>query len=361
MLSYSKISNPLVKPFKTSFGTQLTRDAIILTYQEGETRAFAEAVTEEAPLYGYEDNFTVIHMINSHLKGIFSPELEPYKFNEKAAAYRGHNMAKGALEMLLWDINSKREGKPLHKFLGKSKGYADVGVSIGMSTIEDELKTIERSVKLGYRRIKVKIEKGFNIALLKAIRDKFEDIPISADANQGFTRDDFRLLKKLDQFNLVYLEQPLPLEDINGHALLRKEINTPICLDESIESVESATNAIEREAVDVINIKPGRVGGLQNSLDIMQRAKENDIKVWIGGMLETGIGRSFNVSLASNKLVNMPGDTSPNFRYFKKDITNETFEMRDGRISPYRGPGIGVTLDYEFFNGIQVEGARLID
>ncbi len=361
MLSYSKISNPLIKPFKTSFGTQLSRDAIILTYQDGDTKAFGEAVTDNAPLYGYEDNFTVLHVINDHLKGMFSPDLEPYKFNEKAKEIRGHNMAKGAVEMLLWDINAKREGKPLHEFLGKSKGYADVGISIGMSTVEDELKTIEDSIKKGYRRIKVKIERGYNVELLKAIRDRFGNIPLSVDANQGFSRDDFETLKKLDQFDLKYIEQPLPLEDINGHALLRKEMKTPICLDESIESVESATNAIERGAVDVINIKPGRVGGLQNSLDIMEKARENDVKIWIGGMLETGIGRSFNVSLASNSLVNMPGDTSPNYRYFKKDITNESFEMKDGRITPYKGPGIGVSLDYEFFNGVQVEGGRLLD
>ncbi len=360
MLSYSKISNPLLKPFKTSFGTQLTRDAIILSYQDGEMRAFAEAVTDDAPLYGYEDNFTVLHVINNHLKAMFSPDLEPHEFNERAKEIRGHNMAKGAMEMLLWDINAKREGKPLHKILGKSKGYADVGISIGMSSIEDEMKTIDESVKKGYRRIKVKIEKGFNVELLRAIRKRFGDIPISADANQGFTRNDFKILKKIDAFDLLYIEQPLPLEDINGHAMLRKEMKTPICLDESIESVESATNAIEREAVDVINIKPGRVGGLQNSIDIMEKAKENGVKIWIGGMLETGIGRSFNVSLASNSLVNMPGDTSPNYRYFKKDITNETFEMRDGRIAPYRGSGIGVSVDYEFLNSIQVEGGRLL-
>lgn len=361
MLSYSKISNALVKPFKTSFGTQLNRDAIILMYQDGDQRAFAEAVTDDAPLYGYEDNFTVMHVINDHLKGMFSPELEPFRFNERARGIRGHNMAKGAIEMLLWDINARREGKPLHEFLGRSKGHADVGISIGMSTIEDELKTIEESLKMGYRRIKVKIERGFNADLLKAIRDRFGDIPISADANQGFTRDDFGTLKELDQFNMVYLEQPLPLEDINGHALLRKEMKTPICLDESIESVETATNAIERDAVDVINIKPGRVGGLQNSLDIMEKAKENGLKVWIGGMLETGVGRSFNVSLASNELVNMPGDTSPNRRYFRKDITNESFEMKDGRIVPFSRPGTGVTLDYEFLNKVQVEGGRLLD
>ena len=361
MLSYSKISIPLLKPFKTSFGTQLTRDAITLLYQGKGEKAFAEVVTDEAPLYGYEDNFTVIHVINNHLKGMFSPDMEPEEFNDKAKAIRGHNMAKGAVEMLLWDINAKREGKPLHKFLGKSRGKAEVGISIGMSTIDDELKIIGDAVKRGYRRIKVKIERGYNVQLIKAIREKYGDIPLSVDANQGFTRNDFKILKKLDEFNLKYIEQPLPLEDINGHALLRKELKTPICLDESIESVASAVNAMEMGAVDIINIKPGRIGGLQNSLEVMERAKENGVKTWIGGMLETGIGRSFNISLASNVLVNLPGDTSPNDKYFRKDITNETFEMKDGFIEPYSGPGIGISLDYEFFNSVQVEGGRLLD
>lgn len=361
MLSYSKVSIPLLKPFKTSFGTQMNRDAIILAYRERDMDSYAEAVTEDAPLYGYEDNFTAIHVINDHLKQLFTPDMEPQEFNRRASAIRGHNMAKGAVEMLLWDINAKREGKPLHEFLGSSKGFAEVGVSIGMSTVEEELRTVEESVNMGYKRIKVKIERGFDIDLLRAIRNRFPDIPISADANQGYTRKDLQTLKKLDEFNLVYLEQPLPLEDLYGNALLRKEMNTPVCLDESIESVESARNAIEAGAVDVINIKPGRVGGLQNSLDIMATAKENDIDVWIGGMLETGVGRSFNVSLASNSLVTMPGDTSPNRRYYRKDITNEIFEMKGGRISPMSGNGIGVTIDYDFLNSVQVQGGRFID
>ncbi len=361
MLSYSKISIPLLKPFRTSFGTQITRDAVLLIFEEGGSKAYSEAVTDEAPLYGYEDNFTVLHVINNHLKEMFSPDLEPEKFNEKARKIRGHNMAKGAVEMLLWDINAKREGKPLHEFLKGSRGYADVGISIGMSTVSDELKTISTSLKQGFKRIKVKIDRNYNVQLIKAIREKFGDIPLSVDANQGFTRRDLKILKKLDEFNLLYIEQPLPLEDINGHSMLKKELKTPICLDESIESVESAANAIERGAVDVINIKPGRVGGFQNSLEIMEKARENGVSIWIGGMLETGIGRSYNISLASQKLVNMPGDTSPNSRYFRRDITKEVFEMKNGRITPFDGPGIGVSLDYEFLSSVQLEGGRLLD
>jgi O-succinylbenzoate synthase len=361
MLLYSRVSIPLVRPFKTSFGTQTTRDAVLLIYREKGLEAYSEAVTDNEPLYGYEDNHTLLHIIRDELMDFFSPDLEPEEFNEKASRIKGHNMAKGTLEMLLWDINAKREGKPLSNFLGKSKGYADVGISIGMTSLEEELSIIEKALKEGYKRIKVKIEKGYDLKLLRAIRDRFGDIPLSADANQDYKREDFVHLKKLDEFGLLYLEQPLPKDDILGHSLLKKEMKTPICLDESIETVTAATNAIEMGAVDVINIKPGRVGGLRNSLEIMEIARGNGTGVWIGGMLETGIGRAFNISLASNSLVNMPGDTSPNSRYFKKDITNETFTMREGRIEPMKGNGVGVTVDFSYLKDVEIEGGRIID
>ncbi|MEM3246842.1 MAG: enolase C-terminal domain-like protein, partial [Thermoplasmatales archaeon] len=181
------------------------------------------------------------------------------------------------------------------------------------------------------------------------------------DANQAYTRNDFRHLKEMDRFNLLYIEQPLQKEDILGYSLLKKEIKTPVCLDESIESVTLASNAIELGAVDIINIKPGRVGGIANSLEIMKMARDYGVGIWIGGMLETGIGRSFNISLASSTLVDMPGDTSPNSRYFNKDITNETFEMRDGIIKPMNGPGIGVSIDYRYLKEVEVEGGRIFD
>ncbi|MGC8645834.1 MAG: o-succinylbenzoate synthase [Thermoplasmata archaeon] len=361
MLLYSKVSVPLVRPFKTSFGTQRTRDAVLLIYREKGMEAYSEAVTDNEPLYSYEDNYTLLHVIRDELMDFFSPDMEPDQFNSKASRIRGHNMAKSALEMLLWDINAKREGKSLSDFLGKSKGYADVGISIGMTSIDEELKIIEESLKLGYRRIKVKIERGYDLELLKRIRERFGGIPLSADANQAYGRDDFSHLRELDKYELLYLEQPLPKEDILGHSLLKKEMKTPICLDESIETISAAVNAIEMGAVDVINIKPGRVGGLKNSLEIMEIARGNGIGVWIGGMLETGVGRAFNISLASNSLVNMPGDTSPNSRYFKKDITNETFSMKDGRIEPMKGDGIGVTIDFSYLKNVEVEGGRIVD
>lgn len=361
MLLYSKVSLPLIKEFRTSFGTQKRRNAILLIYKDGDVEAYGEAVTEEDPLYGYEDNFSVMYIIKKYLIDIFKNNKDPEVFMEKAERIKGHLMAKAAIEMLLWDYVSKKENKPLHNYMGYSKGMTDVGISIGMTSIENMITSVEEAVKEGYKRIKIKIEKGYDIEVVRAIREKFPTINLSVDANQSYSREDFKILEKLDSYNLAYIEQPLQLDDLNGHSHLRKMIQTPICLDESISTIRTFTNAIESEAIDILNLKPGRVGGIGASLQLMKDAKENDVDVWVGGMLETGIGRAFNISIASQKYVNMPGDTSPNSRYFKKDVTNEHFEMDDGKIRPFEGPGIGVTLDFNFLKFNEEEGGRLLD
>ncbi len=361
MLSYSKVSLPLIKEFRTSFGTERNRNAILFILREGDIEAYGEAVTEEDPLYGYEDNYSALYVTRKYLADIIKSTKDPEKFMEKADRIKGHLMAKAAIEMLLWDYAAKLEGKPLHKFIGYSKGEAEVGISIGMSSIDDMINSVRNAINLGYRRVKVKIEKGYDIEILKAIRENFPHVNLSVDANQAYSRDDFKLIEEMDTFNLAYIEQPFQLDDLNAHAFIRKRIQTPICLDESITTIRTLRNAIEMGAVDIINIKPGRVGGIGSSLLLMEDAKENDIGVWIGGMLETGIGRSFNISLASQKYVNMPGDTSPNSKYFRKDITNEQFEMNEGKIRPYESPGIGVSLDFRYVKMNEMEGGRLID
>lgn len=361
MLLYSKVSLPLVKEFKTSFGTEKDRNAILFILNDGEIEAYGESVTEEDPLYGYEDNFTALYVIRKYLAEILNKTKDPQNFMEKAERIKGHLMAKAALEMLLWDYVSKKEGKPLHEFIGHSKGEVEVGISIGMSTIDDMVNTVKQAVEQGYKRIKVKIEKGYDIEIVSAIREKFPNINMSVDANQSYSRNDFKIMEKLDDFNLAYIEQPFKMEDLNAHAILRKRIQTPICLDESITSFETFKNAVELGAIDILNIKPGRVGGINNTLELMLNAKENGIGVWIGGMLETGVGRSFNISIASQEYVNMPGDTSPNSKYFKKDVTNEVFIMKDGKIKPFQKAGIGVSLDYAFLKRMEVDGGKLID
>jgi o-succinylbenzoate synthase len=346
---------PLLSPFTTSFGTEVARSGLILSLEARSIEAFGECVAFDNPYYSYEDNQTAIHIIRDHLVKMIGDEPHPEEFMARAGGIRGHNMAKAAVEMLLWDFHSKAKERPLHKMLGASKGYADVGISLGIEKPDKMVARVTQAVERGYKRIKVKIEKGKEIGILSSIRKAHPHVPLSADANSCYTIGDARLLSRLDRYDLEYIEQPLEHDDLIDHARLRKTISTPICLDESVSSVEKARQAFEIGAADVINVKPGRVGGLANSLAIAALAREKNGHVWVGGMLETGIGRSFNIALASSKLVDYPGDTSPNDKYFRRDIVRNPFVMSRGRIVPNAGPGIGVDVDGDYLRKVTIE------
>lgn len=338
---------PLLIPFTTSFGTTAVRDALIFDLYDGNIHAYSESVTSPIPDYGYEDNTTVMHIVKDFLSDQILDLPEPSEFVNRVTNIKGHNMAKAAMEMLLWDYHSKLKGVPLHKALGESRGYAGVGVSIGMTSRDNLLKLVGEALAKGYKRIKVKIEKGRETDILSSVRERFPDIPLSADANCGYDMNDVEILKKIDRYDLEYLEQPLGRNDIVEHSRLARELSTPLCLDESIESGHDAEIALETGACNIINIKPGRVGGLTESLRIAKIAKERNGHTWIGGMLETGIGRAFNVSMASCSVIDFPGDTSPNERYFSKDIVKNPFTMKSGAITPSEGAGTGVIVDME--------------
>jgi O-succinylbenzoate synthase len=351
---------PLLSPFTTSFGTEHTRTALTFEYIRDSIHAFSECVTSTAPLYSYEDNSTALHVIKRHLVDMIKDEPFPADFVERSRRIKGHNMAKAALEMLLWDLKAKERGVPLHTLFGNSRGFAEVGISIGMAPINEMIPNVEAALQRGYKRIKVKIEKGREYEIISSIRNRFPGIPLSADANSCYRLSDSDTLKRLDKFDLLYLEQPLQEDDILDHSRLAKLIATPICLDESITSFERARQALETGAANVINIKPGRLGGLHESLRVIRLAREMGAHVWVGGMLETGIGRSFNVSLASNNLVDYPGDTSPNDKYFERDIVLNPFKMVNGEIKPNTGPGIGVEIDREFMEERTRKSAKIL-
>lgn len=358
-LSYHKFSLPLKTAFTTSFGTETNRVAYIFHLNANGVDAFSESVASAGPFYSYEDNETIFHIVKEYLADMVRDLPEPAEFLKRADRIRGHNMAKAAMEMLLWDYHAKVAGKPMHLAVGKSKGYADVGISIGMERPEKMVASISAALDKGYKRIKVKIEKGKELSILTAIRDVYPEIPLSVDANTDYTLKDMDILKKIDKFNLVYMEQPLDHDDLIDHATLSRNISTPICLDESITSPDRARKAFEIGAGEVINIKPGRVAGLTNSVEIAKITKENNGHVWIGGMLETGIGRAFNVAMASSDLIDYPGDTSPNEKYFERDIVRNPFTMTHGQIKPNQGPGIGVDVDLEYLQKVSVESGKL--
>ncbi len=359
-ISYYKLKIPLLSPFTTSFGTDVNKDVLVFKLENDGITAYSESVTDENPFYGPEDNYTAFHIIKRYLVDIVKDLPTPEEFNRRSGFIKGNEMAKAAMEMILYDYHSKSVRKPLYKYLGETKGHAVVGISIGIDDINVTLKKIQDALDRKYRRIKVKIKKGKEMEILRSIRDQFPDIPLSADANSDYTEKDFDILKKIDRFDLLYLEQPLYHDDLIYHSKLAKQISTPICLDESITSPEKAEKAFEIGACQVINIKEGRVGGLYNSLKIIDTVKKNHGHVWIGGMLETGIGRAFNIAIASMRDIDYPGDTSPNDKYFKRDIVKNPFRMENGEIRPYDRDGIGVEIDDEAMNMYTVEKGDLL-
>ena len=354
-IELSTIHLPLVRPFRTSFGTQTSREVLMVkvTNENGKV-GWAECVAMSQPLYSPEYVIGCIDL----MKRFLIPALRAQEsiIAEDVAdllkPYLGGQMAKAALETAILDAQLKDQGISLAKYLGASKTKVECGVSVGIANNLDALvEEVKSYVDTGYRRIKLKIEPGWDYEAVKLIRSIYPDMPMQVDANQAYSRSDGKLLAKLDEFNLLLIEQPLDEHDILGHALLAKEVKTPICLDESIISLQSAQDALALKATTVINIKPGRVGGYLESVKIHDLCFKNKIPVWCGGMLETGIGRAANLALAALPGFTLPGDTSASARYFKQDITTP-FVMEDGYLTVPTGDGIGVTPNMEFLDSI---------
>lgn len=351
-LEMRMVTMDFITPFETSFGRQKQRNALIFRLEKDGITSYSECVTDTDPFYSYEDNETSAHIVKTYLAERMKSVPEPEEFTASVSFVKGHNMAKAAMEMLLWDYHARSSKVPLHEYLGKSRGYAEVGLSIGMDTVDKVKERAVNAKREGYRRVKIKIKRGREMELVSSVREAIGDFPLSVDANTDYRIGDIEKLKGLDKYNLVYIEQPFEHNDLLDHARLASEIKTPVCLDESITSSEDARKAISMKAGSVINIKPGRVGGLGESLKIADLCRRNGCHVWVGGMLETGVGRGYNVSMASNSLVDLPGDTSPNSHYYTRDIVKNPFTMKDGRIVPNSGPGTGVEIDMDALRSV---------
>ena len=264
-------------------------------------------------------------------------------------------MAKAAIEMALWDLHAKKLGKPLYKVLGGVRDFAEVGVSIGIQKdIDTLISKIGQYLEQGYGRIKIKIKPGWDINVLDRVRKEYPDIKLTVDANAAYNLDrDRNILRELDKYGLLYIEQPLKHDDLVGHSMLQSNLKTDICLDESLTDSHKAWEAISIMAGRVFNIKPGRVGGYIESIKIHDIGAKHGIPVWIGGMLETGIGRSFLVALATLPNVKYPSDISASNRYYDKDIITEPYELMPGsRLYAKKDAGIGVEIDWNYFKKI---------
>lgn len=338
---------PYVHFFETSFGREDEREFILVKVHSGGICGYGEVVADKSPLYSYETTSTAWSVLKDFLIPlVFKHSLsDPQVFHEKANKYRGHPMAKAGLELALWDIQGKRQGKPLWKIYGGVKREIPSGVSIGIQdSVSELLDRIQSFFEEGYQRIKVKIKPGWDYKVLKEIRKKFPELALQADANGGYSLNDMELLKRLDEFQLLMLEQPFPPYDLWDHSRLQKELETPLCLDESIISAGTARKAFEMKSCQIINIKVGRVGGIVESRMIHDFCQEKNIPVWCGGMLESGIGRAHNIHLATLPNFRYPNDLSASQRYYKEDLIEPQVEVsRAGTIRVPESPGIGVS------------------
>ncbi len=342
-----EIRLPLVHFFETSFGRTITRRIVLVRAEANGVTGWGEVTCGEAPFYNYETPETAWHILRDFLIP-WTIKKTWRAASEVAACFRpirGHNMAKAALENALWDIEAQREGVPLASLVGGTLQEIPCGVSIGIqNTVEELLEKIATEVAAGYQRIKVKVKPGWDVEVLARIREKFPRIALMADANSAYKLRDLAHLKEFDRFNLMMIEQPLGWDDLWDHAELQRELSTPICLDESIHSPDDARKAIEMRAGRIINIKLGRVGGFTAARAVHDVCRENNIPVWCGGMLESGIGRAHNIALSALPGFILPGDVSASKRYWKQDIIDpEVTVSAQGTIRVPEIPGLGFT------------------
>jgi O-succinylbenzoate synthase len=343
-----RLSIPLVRPFRTSFGTESVRDVILVeAVSDSGVSGWGECVTMSWPGYSYEYGNGAIAVIEEFLLPTLaglSVDVDPRDVDDAMRPVRGHPMAKAALATALLDVWLREQDLPLAQYLGATRSSVDCGVSVGIpptESVDDLLEEVAGYVAAGYRRIKLKIQPGWDLDPVAAVREHWPTIPLQTDANQAYTRDHATHLARLDDFNLLLHEQPLQEEDWYGHVLMSRACRTPICMDESIHTVESADSALEFGAASIINIKPGRVGGYLVARDIHDLCLSRGAPVWCGGMLETGIGRAANVALAALPGFTLPGDTSASNRYYEVDVT-EPFVLDNGQLHVPTGAGIGV-------------------
>lgn len=343
------VSLPLVSPFTTSFGTQVERRALLVELHAQGVVGFGECAAGIDPGYSSETYRTAMEALRRHvLPSILGrPAASVVQQAQRWSWVRGHLMAKAAVEMALLDLSGRMAGLSLKEILGGEKERIPSGVSIGIQpSLDATLSAIERYLAQGYQRIKLKCKPGYDVQLAAAVRQRFPETPVMLDANSAYSLDDAPRLRELDQFHLMMIEQPLAHDDLIDHAALQEQIETPICLDESVESLADLRAALRLGSGRILNIKLGRVGGLLPARKIHDRCLAAGWPVWCGGMLETGIGRAANLALASLPGFTLPGDTSASDRYFTEDLLTEPFTLAaDGTLPVPSGSGLGVEVD----------------
>ena len=352
-----QIAMPLVHFFETSFGRTHARKMVLVEVQAAGVSGWGEVTCGENPFYNEEWTLSAWNIVRDYV----APRVLHHEFTsaaevaDRSAHIRGHFMARGGVEAAFWDLEARLNGVPLHRQIGGG-AIAEIpcGVSIGIqNTVPDLLKTIEKELAAGYQRIKIKIKPGWDVDVIREVRQAFPHILLMADANSAYTLEHTEHLKRLDEFNLMMIEQPLAHDDIVDHAVLQAQIETPICLDECIRTVHHAEQAIALAAGRIINIKLGRVGGFREAKRVHDLAQDHGIPVWCGGMLESGIGRAHNIALATLPNFTLPGDVSASKRYWSRDIIRPAVEVSPrGAITAPSGVGFGYEIDREYLKQV---------
>jgi O-succinylbenzoate synthase len=344
----------LVTPFQTSFGTQTSRDVLLVRVAGPDAEGWGECVAMSEPVYSPEYVDGAAHVIAHHLLPRLRALADPagYLVAGALSDIKGHPMAKAALESAVLDAELRLSGVSLASYLGAARTRVPSGVSVGViGSVDRLLDAVAQYLDQGYLRIKLKIEPGWDVVPVRAVRERFGDeVALQVDGNTAYTLADAKDLAQLDQFGLLLIEQPLPDDDLAGHAELARRIRTPICLDESITSARAAVDAISRGACAVVNVKAGRVGGYLEARRVHDVCAAHGVPVWCGGMLETGLGRAANLALAALPNFTLPGDISASDRYWRADIT-APFRLEEGHLAVPTGPGLGVTPDPDVLAG----------
>ena len=358
-----EIRMPLVSYFETSFGRTTDRRIVLVEVQAEGASGWGEVTAPEHPLYNEETTETAWHIVRDYVAPrLLGRELGcAGEISGLLGHIRGHNMAKASVEAAAWDLEARLHGQPLWQHLGGRHQEIPCGVSIGIQgTVEALLERIQSELDAGYQRIKIKIKPGWDLDVVAQVREKFPAIRLMVDANSAYTLADTDHLKQLDQHYLMMIEQPLAYYDLLDHARLQQQLETPICLDESIRNLRLAEQAIELGAARILNLKLGRVGGFAEARRIHDAAQAAGIPVWCGGMLESGIGRAHNIALSTLENFVLPGDVSASRRYWARDIIVPPVEVTPrGTILASDAPGLGFEVDLDYIETLTARKEEL--
>ena len=364
LIELREIRLRLVHFFETSFGRTTERRVMLARVEDADgAEGWGECTAGEGPFYSEE----WIDSAWDVTRAFLAPAVLGREIAGAAEAgalmrrVRGNRMAKASVETACWDLEAKRAGVPLWRHLGGTQAEIPCGVSIGIQdTHEQLLEKIERELAAGYQRIKIKIKPGWDREVVERVRERFPDVRLMVDANSAYTLEDAPLLRALDEYDLMMIEQPLAYDDREDHAKLQRQLRTPVCLDESVRSAEDARKAIELGACRVVNVKLGRVGGHAEAARVEAVCREAGVPVWCGGMLESGVGRAHNIAMATRRGFTLPGDVSASARYWSEDIIEPPVTVTPrGTIAAPDAPGIGFEVKRDLVDALTVRSETL--